>query len=469
MYWNCYDGEYSHSAKSDKHTFVDVEKNFYTENFSQSVTAQNERHIASRHNERIKEVTDLLKDQKTCPEEELLYIGNKDFMENTPNSRKQLWDICMDYVQKMEAKYPNLKYMDVSLHCDEKGAIHAHARRVWIGHDKDGFQCVNQGKALNEMGIERPDMSKPKTRNNNPKQTFTKESRELFKGLCRDRGIEFSDIPLDATETGLSHELYKTQQEIATREDRINDHLAVLRQDIKDNADLRDQQLHEIETNQITLDDQKSVIQDNEDRLQRQETAISTNKSVISGQKEKFDTAKQEHDKLVADNKKLQAQNKTLVQKNNDLAVENKLLQRLEKSSKTCKKPTVKNSTLHKDALIVSGVTEKQVNDAFVALENSKILRSEQAKFDKDKSAFKKKVLTVEEQEQAIQNKLSEILDQSFHEPFSIESGNLKTFCEKTKLTDGRTIYQAFKEEQDLIRKQAIELSRHVNLGGPSL
>ena len=48
------------------------------EHFGDSIDAQNDRHIKSRHKERIRSVGDILKNPKTCPEETVYQLGTKD-------------------------------------------------------------------------------------------------------------------------------------------------------------------------------------------------------------------------------------------------------------------------------------------------------------------------------------------------------------------------------------------------------
>ncbi|MBQ8946726.1 MAG: hypothetical protein IJ058_07945 [Lachnospiraceae bacterium] len=61
-----------------KCNFDQVELAYYAQKFGDSIDAQNERHVASRHMDRIRSVEDVLKDPKTCPEETIYQLGTMD-------------------------------------------------------------------------------------------------------------------------------------------------------------------------------------------------------------------------------------------------------------------------------------------------------------------------------------------------------------------------------------------------------
>ena len=59
------------------------------------------------------------------------------------------------------------------------------------------------------MGIERPDTSKPSSKFNNAKMTYTKLVREHFIELCKEYGLDIETEPKDKSKTGYSLEEYK--------------------------------------------------------------------------------------------------------------------------------------------------------------------------------------------------------------------------------------------------------------------
>ena len=77
IYWDCYQGLSSEAVGEGKkeYSFEDVERLYYFEHYADHVQAQNERNDKSRHIERNRTVEDLLKNNKTCPEESIYQIG----------------------------------------------------------------------------------------------------------------------------------------------------------------------------------------------------------------------------------------------------------------------------------------------------------------------------------------------------------------------------------------------------------
>lgn len=198
----------AHCGKAGQ-SFDDAERDFYEKTFGDYLKDRNARALKARHSERVIDVDVYRKSQKSCPEETILQIGKK----GDTARAKVLFDVVKRQLAWEQRTFPQRKILDVAIHVDEQGAPHAHVRAVWIGHDKDGRACVNQSKALSEMGVKAPDISKPIDRYNNAKTTFTKACRDHFIGLCKERGLELETEPLERSRTGLSLEEYKARQE----------------------------------------------------------------------------------------------------------------------------------------------------------------------------------------------------------------------------------------------------------------
>lgn len=197
-YWMVYD---------DCKNFEECEKEFYKNNFSNALEKKNEKHIKSRHKERIKTIDDYRTSPLTCPEETLYYIGDKS---NTVDTNI-LQEIIQKQLEWESEEFPDVKYLNIAIHRDEEGADHIHARKVYIASDENGDLIVNQTKALANMGIERPDTNKPSSKFNNAKMTYTKLVREHFIELCKEYGLEIETEPKDKSKTGYSLEEYKMQ------------------------------------------------------------------------------------------------------------------------------------------------------------------------------------------------------------------------------------------------------------------
>lgn len=203
-YWHYYHSE------SPQMTFEDVEKRFYSETFTEALEAQNGRHRKARHKERIKTMDEYRKSEKTCPEESIYQVGKVGDTIDPELFKK----IFIEQINWEMETYPNMKVLDYAIHNDEQGASHAHVRRVWIAESDDGA-IVSQGKALKAMGIERPDINKKKTRDNNPKKAITQQIRNHCIKVCESYGVEIEKEPQDASKSGLDLITYKANQEKA--------------------------------------------------------------------------------------------------------------------------------------------------------------------------------------------------------------------------------------------------------------
>lgn len=222
-YWVCYKNM----------TFDAAEKKFYEQHFSAALQAKNERYTATGHKERCKTIEEYRSHKLYCPEEVILQVGKL----GDTISPKTLLQACVDQANWELKKYPNVKILDMALHVDEQGAPHVHIRKVWVAHDKAGQEMVGQAAALREMGISAPHPEKPLGRHNNAKMTYTKECREHFIELCKEKNLEIEETPKDASKTGLSLIEYQRRQELEQLEaekgqyaDMILDKMGQIRQ-----------------------------------------------------------------------------------------------------------------------------------------------------------------------------------------------------------------------------------------------
>ena len=123
---------------------------------------------------------DLLKNNKTCPEETIFQIGTVE--------ESVSYEILLAVVQDFTKQFTNrlgshVHILDWALHLDE-GTPHIHERHVFDCENKYGEICPQQEKALEELGIALPKPDKPKGRNNNRKQTF--------EAICRTKLVEIT-------------------------------------------------------------------------------------------------------------------------------------------------------------------------------------------------------------------------------------------------------------------------------------
>ena len=105
---------------------------YYYEHYADHVNAQNARNEKTRHIERNRTVDDLLKNNKTCPEESIYQIGTME--ESVPPETLAL--IVSEFYEEFENRFgSHIHILDWALHLDE-GTPHIHERHV--------FDCENQ-------------------------------------------------------------------------------------------------------------------------------------------------------------------------------------------------------------------------------------------------------------------------------------------------------------------------------------
>lgn len=201
--WHCY------QKSNQALTLDEAEQEFYERNFSEDLSARNQKAITARHRERVKTMKDYRHSRNTKPDECLIYLGDKD----NHVSASLLKKIVVEQVKWERKMFPNVETLSVALHCDEQGAPHIHKRTVYVATNSQGHKTVNQSRCLKQMGIERPDMSKPESKYNNSKMTYTRMCREHLQELCRERGIDIETEPREKSKSG--RKLYDYQAEQA--------------------------------------------------------------------------------------------------------------------------------------------------------------------------------------------------------------------------------------------------------------
>ena len=221
VYWDCYQGYCLNGDTSErKMTFTGIEKAYYFEHYGDHVDAQNERNEKAGHAERNRTTDDVLKNNKTCPEESILQLGNID-CSVTPDV---LAKVVAEFFEEFEKRYgSHVHILDWALHLDE-ATPHVHVRQVYDALNKYGELCPQQEKALEELGFELPDPTKNRSRFNNRKMCFDAECRKLFLDIGQKNGVELEYEP----EYGGASYLEKQDYIIENQQNRIAEMQAAL-------------------------------------------------------------------------------------------------------------------------------------------------------------------------------------------------------------------------------------------------
>ena len=226
IYWDCYRGftthEFRENPEQPDFSFEEIERMFYYEHYGGHVEAQNARNEKTRHTERNRTVEDLLKNNKTCPEETLYQIGTME--QSVPP--EVLFQIVTEFQEEFDRRFgSHVHIIDWALHLDE-ATPHIHERHVFDCENRYGELCPQQEKALEELGVPLPKPDKRKGRNNNRKQTFDAICRTLLFDICRRHGLHLDQEPSYGGRDYLEKQDYilmKQKEQLAAQEQKLEE------------------------------------------------------------------------------------------------------------------------------------------------------------------------------------------------------------------------------------------------------
>lgn len=189
-------------------TFSENEMAFYSRYLTPHIRRQNEKNKNRRQYGRYQTVGSYK--EKHPPQESLIYLGTHDV------DVAALEAVFKDYVtwlkQSWDKERGGVMPLNAALHLDET-TPHIQFRQAYLYRDTAGDWQVSQNKALEVMGYERPDVTKPVGRQNNAKMTFTAVCREKLFELARSYGVELLTEPLPKDEVGLPLPEYIQRQQ----------------------------------------------------------------------------------------------------------------------------------------------------------------------------------------------------------------------------------------------------------------
>ena len=132
--------------------------------------------MKARHPDRCKEVEDVWKNKKTCPEESIYQLGTID----EHASVETLILVFDEFKKEFDKRFgSNVHIIDWSLHMDE-ATPHIHERHVFDATNRYGEIEPKQETALEELGFELPDPEKKRSKTNNRKVVFDSACGQCF-------------------------------------------------------------------------------------------------------------------------------------------------------------------------------------------------------------------------------------------------------------------------------------------------
>lgn len=213
--------------------YAEMEEEYYEKRFRSALDSQNARYKASRQYNNCKTMKQFMNSPRYKPEEQIIQVGS---MDNTI-TKEQLLEIYQDYYEWHTKEYPEIKFLNATLHVDEKGAPHFHVRRVWEVTNGDEVG-ICQADVLAKYGFERPNLNKPQGRKNNPKIAYTKMVREKLLEICLQHGIDVEVEVEDADAQHLHPDKYKAKKKA---EEELKEVQAKLEENMNKLNDLKTQ------------------------------------------------------------------------------------------------------------------------------------------------------------------------------------------------------------------------------------
>ena len=232
----------AHNGRGNKNGAFNVNHN--EEYFSDFIQERNKKSISEAHPERCQNIQSYRKSRKSCPEETIFCVGRKD---NTIDNNL-MKKILVEHLNWRKKNFPQIQFLDVAFHVDENGVGHAHERHCYLAKDeKTNNYCVNQKKSLEQMNVQRPDISKKEDRYNNAKTTFTKLCRENLFSICEKYGVEVIREPKHKSKVGKKlddyiaenrkNELDKRENQLDIREKNLNEKEKIISNALSDIAE----------------------------------------------------------------------------------------------------------------------------------------------------------------------------------------------------------------------------------------
>ncbi len=188
------------------------ELKLYQHFYGDGLEARNARCIAEGHRDRCQTMEDLYRNPKTAPLETIFQVGsNQSVIDKVTRTTALIraWNDTRLELQKQFGE--NIKLADAAIHRDE-AQDHIHSRMLLMARDKFGHLVPNQTAALEAMGFDRPDPSKPRSRYNNALISFTDYVRDRFYTHCQEHGVEIDRDVISSSKRQVEMLEYKCEQ-----------------------------------------------------------------------------------------------------------------------------------------------------------------------------------------------------------------------------------------------------------------
>ena len=292
----------------------------YKELFGEGQDAKNERYIKNRNKGNCRTIEELYRNPKTAPMESLWQIGNsKEEVMPTYELRIAVFKAWSETVKEIQKKWgDNVKFLDAGLHMEEK-VPHIHSRMVIGAKDKYGYFAPNQTQGFQEMKVERPDPTKPRSRYNNELIAFSDTVREMFYRNCEKQGLV-----IDREVRSASHrqkELLEHQVEQLLKEVQKHREVSRTAQEALEktlgNIDSLNGQIKALEAAKAALEKDKAVLETDKKNLERKVDSLVEEKKELKAENLRLRNDNRDLELQISDKERqemqlsIQIQNKT--------------------------------------------------------------------------------------------------------------------------------------------------------------
>ena len=188
-----------------------------------------------------------------------------------------LMGAAAELISNMQNRWGNnIQFLTLSLHQDETGADHIHARMTFCALDKFNQRVPNQSQAFEAMGIQRPDPTTKEGKYNCPLITFSELIRQEFYDLCEKRGIVIDREVKNPSQKHLSVLEYKCK-----KMEEVVDILTTQKKELEAVATEQAQmivlakaEIEQVRTERDTLRDQNSITRTIQEALQQPDISV---------------------------------------------------------------------------------------------------------------------------------------------------------------------------------------------------
>ena len=255
--------KYTKTAVKNCENFHDAELQAYKLLYGNWLKKRNEKYEQRRQYKNIKDMDDILggtNQTKTKgryePVETILQIGK-----DGDNIPLETFQKCItEFVHRIQRKYrSNMLVLDVAIHTENSSVPHAHIRRTWFAHDKDGdFEPSKKG-ALKELGFDVNNSD----RYNNATVKQTEEERQIWYELLKEHGFNIDTIAdLDNTEHFTTKEYKRIKKAKEEEIAKLNERIAKLNEEIESKNKAVETADKKIKEFSVAFDDETISLED---------------------------------------------------------------------------------------------------------------------------------------------------------------------------------------------------------------